>query len=96
MPQEHCCGPDHDADFFEAIAGVMRRFPKAAKKYAVKCIDHETDLMKVDFKKRVGLSRIVGKRVTTEFVDARRVASRGVCCLWWYYKGRIRCVAYWL
>jgi hypothetical protein len=85
MPTDHACGPDHEKEFFDALLAVFNQFPEAAKTYAVSCIDHETDIMKIDFTKEVGIARIEGKRVIMDFHDrgAASVVSDLICCKWW-------------
>ena len=97
VASEHCCGPEHDSDFFKAVAEVMKRYPDAAKRYAIKCIDHETDMMGIDFAKKSGVSKIEDGKVVMEFVDAKKAKVKGrVCCLWIVTpRGRVYCAAYW-
>lgn len=81
---EHNCGPTGDTDFFEALGAVFDKFPDAAKNYSISCIDHETDIMKIDFKKQTALARIEGNRVITEYRDTENFAASGlICCKWW-------------
>jgi len=84
---EHDCGPDGgDAQFFNALAPVFEQFPDAARKYVIRCIDHETDILKVDFSKQVGMARIEGNRVITEFQDKTLgpddPGAPLICCQW--------------
>lgn len=83
-PETHCCGPEHDTDFFKAIGDVMRKYPQLAKKYMIVCVDHETDIMKIDFDKQGAVSRIEGKTVITEFKDLEDIKRMRVneCCGW--------------
>lgn len=80
---EHRCGPDEDAEFFEAIAEVWKKSPEAMRKYSISCSDHEKDIMKIDFDKQTALKRMVGNRITlTEFVDPGEVKGDTICCHW--------------
>jgi hypothetical protein len=81
----HCCGPEHDTDFFEGIAEVMQKYPGLTKKYIIVCVDHETDIMKIDFEKQGALSGIEGQTVITEFKDLKaieRLTGSRECCGW--------------
>lgn len=83
MTTEHCCGPDHDSKFFDAVSELFKRFPQMAGKYAVTCVDHETDLMKIDFQQQIAISRIEGSRIITEFRDRSEPGTESeVCCQW--------------
>jgi hypothetical protein len=85
---EHDCGPDGgDAEFFNELAPVFEKFPDAARKYVIRCIDHETDIMKIDFEKMIGIARIEGDRVITEFRDKTLPPdgtdlAPSICCQW--------------
>lgn len=79
---KHMCGPEGDSDFFNAIGEVFDKFPDLLKKYSISCVDHETDVMKIDIEKQVGLARIEGNKIVTEFSD-RSLASGLICCKWW-------------
>ena len=84
---EHDCGPDGgDAEFFNELAPIFEKFPDAARKYVIRCIDHETDIMKIDFKKSIGAARIDGDRIITEFPDRTLMvgpdATPSICCQW--------------
>ena len=85
--KEHACGPNHDTAFFDAIDEVFDRFPEMATKYVIKCVDHETEIMNIDFNDKIGVSQIEGDRVVTEFRD--RADDAGIlsekCCQWKYY-----------
>ncbi|MFN0021535.1 MAG: hypothetical protein ACKVP0_25060 [Pirellulaceae bacterium] len=96
--QEHCCGPDHDKAFFKAVTKLFKKFPDLANKYAIECVDHETEIMNIDFGKQVAVSKIVGKKVITEFTTikkAERIPTK-VCCRWITdWEGNLHCVRYW-
>ena len=91
--EEHKCGPEHNTEFFDALNEVYNKFPEAADQYAVICIDHETDIMKIDFKKQEGIARMDEgmKKVTIDYQDKpaaeasdEGLASSGlICCKWW-------------
>ena len=77
---EHCCGPEHDVEFFKEIFEVMRRYPALAGKYQVACVDHDTGIMGVDFSTKVAFKRIIGNTVVTEFIDKTSVPQGSCCC----------------
>jgi hypothetical protein len=90
MADRHECGPNSDTDFFNELAAVFSKFTDAAKKYNVKCVDHETHIMKVNFKHKIGVARIEGNRVVTEFEDRPPIsAEAGVICCQWDHTGQI-------
>ena len=68
MLPERDCGPEGDAAFLDELAAIFERYPEAARKYNVRCVDHEKDMMKIDFTKMEGSARIEGDRVITEFL----------------------------
>lgn len=85
MHDEHRCGPEHYPEFFDQIDAVFKKFPEAARKYSLKCTWHEQSVLKVDYAKVIGVSRIEGKKIITEFkkradVDTKKLASPGGCC----------------
>jgi len=80
---EHACGPTSDVEFFDAVLEVFNRFPEVAKNYSIECVDHETDIMKIDFKKETGIARIAGKRVVTDYASREELAAGLICCKWW-------------
>jgi hypothetical protein len=83
----HSCGPEGaDRKFFDALADVFDDHPGMLTKYAVSCVDHETDIMKIDLKKRVEISRIEGERIISVFGDRGESAAAAaglICCKWW-------------
>jgi hypothetical protein len=87
MAEGHSCGPEgEDAKFFNALAEVFDAHPKMGHKYAISCVDHETDIMKIDFKERVEIARIEGERVISTFSNRgeTELAATGlICCKWW-------------
>jgi hypothetical protein len=97
QPEAHCCGPDHDVEFFKEISEVMRRFPALAGKYQVACVDHETDILNIDFSTKVAFKQIIGNTVVTEFIDRSEVTTASCCCNWVCPgdKNPCYCVGYW-
>jgi hypothetical protein len=86
MSEDHKCGPDQDTDFFRAINEVFNRFPAAAAKYAIGCMDHETQIMGIDFSKTELILRIVGNQIITDQQDRSQPgpapAADLICCEW--------------
>ncbi|MGD9986230.1 hypothetical protein [Pseudonocardia sp.] len=85
MPETHACGPDSDDAFFTALAEVFDRFPDKLRQYAVSCVDHETDIMKIDFDKQTAIARIEDGKVVERFADrgGEELAAGLICCKWW-------------
>jgi hypothetical protein len=62
-----------------------------AKKYAVSCVDHETDIMNIDFRNTTQIARIENNSVSTTNVDRAAIEggeggvpiSNLICCKWW-------------
>jgi hypothetical protein len=93
----HACGPTQDPEFFADFAALMRKHPHLSGKYHVVCADHETDILGIDFDSTVGVKRIEGARVITEFVPANAVAESSVCCEWECPINRpCKCVSWWV
>lgn len=90
MKGEHCCGPDHDKEFFDEVNAVFAKFPEAAKRYAIQCIDHETDILNIDFETTAALKRIENGKIIVEFVPRESMGDR-VCCVW----SAGRCIQWW-
>ncbi|MFD8479537.1 hypothetical protein [Kitasatospora sp. NPDC059673] len=67
MTHKAKCGPRRDPEFFEDVAAVFAKHPEVSKRYAIECLAAETDVLKVDFRKQVGVSRVEGDRIVTEF-----------------------------
>lgn len=89
MNQTPLCGPERDPGFFEDLAGVFAKHPDAAGRYSIGCMRRETEVMKIDFNKQVGLSRIEGDRMITEYRDRSNADVPGeslpngpFCCQW--------------
>ncbi|MFF4948673.1 hypothetical protein [Streptomyces chattanoogensis] len=69
MNAKPACGPERDPEFFREIDKVFAQYPEAADRYAVTCLRTELELLKIDFSKQVGVSRIEDGRIITEFYD---------------------------
>ena len=93
-PQE-TAGPDVDVDFFEALRTVFEKYPDVAQKYSIRRLHHEFGKLKIDFDKQIGVSRVDGNRIVTEFrgiSDTTIASSHHACCQWHRSGGRWRCV----
>ncbi|GEO87656.1 MULTISPECIES: hypothetical protein [Alphaproteobacteria] len=66
--REHCCGPEYAADYFYGIRQAAIA-ANTSNDYLVSCIDHEGEVLGVDFSKHYGVSSIVDGRLVTEFFD---------------------------
>lgn len=87
MKKKPACGPDRDPEFFGELDKLFARYPEAASRYAVTCLRMETEILKIDFSKQVGVSRIDDGRIITEFHDRDKredsPTGRGrPCCAW--------------
>jgi hypothetical protein len=69
MNAKPACGPERDPEFFEEISRVFSKYPEAARRYAVSCQRLEQELLKIDFAKQVGVSRLEDGQIITEFRD---------------------------
>ncbi|MEV7121625.1 hypothetical protein [Kitasatospora griseola] len=69
MTHQAQCGPERDPEFFKDVAAVFAKYPESSKRYSVRCLAAETELLGVDFTKQVAVSRIEGGRMVTEFVS---------------------------
>lgn len=96
--RKHACGPEHDAEFFADIQKVMHKHPRLAGKYHIVCVDHETDILKIDFEKMGALKRIEGNTIITEFRPLKELeATSSACCSWLCpVGGHCRCTDYWV
>lgn len=83
MPEAHACGPDSDTALFNALAEVFDRFPDKRGQYAVSCVDHETNFMKIDFGKQTAIARIENGQVIERFADRADPDAGLICCKWW-------------
>jgi hypothetical protein len=92
MAEEHKCGPETDPDFFNELKAVFDKYPDTAQKYSIRCIAFEKDRMGVDFEKQIGISRIEGHQIITEFQDIDGGATQaGFPCLEWDWAG-LNCI----
>ncbi|MFI8823771.1 hypothetical protein [Streptomyces sp. NPDC053431] len=86
MNTKPACGPERDPDFFDEVDKLFARYPEAAGRYAVACRRLELDILKIDFDKQVGVTRIEDGRIVTEFVDRDTVegtrSAHHACCEW--------------
>jgi hypothetical protein len=98
-PAPHACGPASDAAFFADVSALMQKHPHLAGKYHIVCTDHETGVMKVDFKQQGGLRHIDGQTVTTEYKPRAELQAEksSVCCEWECPVGKpCECVTWWV
>ncbi|WP_328329296.1 MULTISPECIES: hypothetical protein [unclassified Streptomyces] len=96
MNQRNACGPERDPEFFEELEAVFARHPEAAGRYSVQCTRQTSHVLKVDFAKQVGVSRIDGGRIVTEFRD-RDYSAGSIewwCCEWVRTDGGFLCVRF--
>ncbi|MCH0541393.1 hypothetical protein I3F58_17865 [Streptomyces sp. MUM 203J] len=87
MSTKSACGPDRDPEFFGELDELFARYPEAADRYVVVCLRLETEVLKIDFSRQVGVSRVDGGRIVTEFHDRDERDSlpadrRRPCCAW--------------
>jgi hypothetical protein len=87
MDTKPACGPQRDPDFFKEIYQLFAKYPEAASRYAVKCRRLELDILKVDFSRQVGVTRVEDGRIVTEFLDRDQFERSGdhqlwACCEW--------------
>src|SRR5215218_2452521 len=81
-----------DPDFFNELKAVFDKYPDTAQKYSIRCIAFEKDRMGVDFEKQIGISRIEGHQIITEFQDIDGGATQaGFPCLEWDWAG-LNCI----
>ncbi|WP_258198708.1 hypothetical protein [Streptomyces sp. A244] len=73
--------PTEDVEFHEAIKEVFRRYPEAQSKYALSSLALENE-MKIDFSRKVGVSRVEGDSIITEFKDRESVVRMQLCLKW--------------
>ena len=99
MTNQHACGPRADAEFFADFSALMQKYPHLANKYHVVCVDHETEILKVDFKKQGALRRIEGQTIITEFRPLQELQSSKseICCGWDCPVGQhCKCTTWWV
>ena len=65
--EEHACGPEADPELFAELEAVFDRFPGQSEKYIITCVDHETEIMGIDFATQEGHKRIEGDTIVTTF-----------------------------
>ncbi|MFF4948672.1 hypothetical protein [Streptomyces chattanoogensis] len=85
MKTKHACGPERDPEFFEDVDKLFAKYPEAAGRYAVTCRRLELEILKIDFSKQVGVTRIDDGRIITEFYDRDDDIVRSAhhaCCEW--------------
>ncbi|MBT2466469.1 hypothetical protein J7E97_00975 [Streptomyces sp. ISL-66] len=95
MNAKASCGPQSDPEFFAALDKLFAQYPEAADKYAIKCMTLELDILKIDFRKQVGVARIEDGRLITEYVD-RDPARSADCCTFWHGECILECDPPWL
>lgn len=69
MNSQPTCGPERDPEFFNEISQVFSKYPEASRKYAVSCLRDELEVLKIDFSKQMGVSRVQDGQIVTEFHD---------------------------
>jgi hypothetical protein len=86
-------GPTVDTGFFKDLAEVFDRYPDEARKYAVRTITLETEVLRIDFDKQHAVSRVEGNRIVTAFHDrGEKVKSSHHACCEWVKNGRWTCI----
>jgi|SwirhisoilCB2_FD_contig_31_28429973_length_523_multi_2_in_0_out_0_2 hypothetical protein len=73
--------PNEDAEFRSAIKDVFLKYPDAQYRYALSSLELE-NRMKIDFDRQVGVSRIDGNQIITEFQDRDAVVRMQLCLKW--------------
>lgn len=73
--------PDEDIEFRNAIKEVFLKYPEAQRKYALSSLALE-EHMGINFDKQVGVSRIEGNKIITEFMDREPVIRMQLCLKW--------------
>ncbi|WP_129311511.1 hypothetical protein [Streptomyces sp. L2] len=91
MINEPACGPQSDPEFFDALNKLFELYPEAADKYAIKCMTMELDILKIDFRKQEGVSRVEDGRIVTAYVDRDPTRSATDCCGWWHGECILKC-----
>ncbi|MEU0947524.1 hypothetical protein ABZ379_33220 [Streptomyces canus] len=79
MTTKSNCGPQADPEFFGALDKLFEQYPEAADRYMVKSMSLELDVLKIDFRRQVGVSRVEDGRIITEFVDRDPTRHRQCC-----------------
>jgi hypothetical protein len=75
------CMPTEDVEFHQAIKEVFLRYPEAQGKYALSSLALENRIP-VDFEKKIGVSRVEGDKIITEFKDRKSVVRMQICLKW--------------
>ncbi|MFH8384742.1 hypothetical protein ACH4E7_28015 [Kitasatospora sp. NPDC018058] len=98
MTRKTRCGPERDPEFFKDLAAVFAKHPDTSRRYSVQCLHGETEVLKVDFKKQIGLSRIEGDRIVTEFRNRDEFEDdpedEPLCCEWAGEAPHMFCIRY--
>lgn len=76
--------PDEDVEFRKAIKEVFLKYPEAQRKYALSSLALE-EQMEIDLDKQVGVSRIDGNKIITEFVNRDSLIQRMRICVKWNF-----------
>lgn len=74
MMSEHMCGPEYAKGFFAGIREAVVA-SGARSKYLVSCVDHETDILGIDFDQMVGVTSASDGGLVTTFVDRQDVGK---------------------
>lgn len=82
MTEGHQCGPEHDVDFFREIHAIFQKHPEASKKYSIASIEHELQLLKIDYRSTVQVAQIVGDEVILRKKTRDALTRDMVCCKW--------------
>ncbi|GGX76476.1 hypothetical protein [Streptomyces fructofermentans] len=72
---------DDDLAFRNAVKDAFLKYPEAQRKYALSSLDLE-ERMGIDFDQQVGVSKIVGNKIITEFLDRKAVIRSQLCLKW--------------
>lgn len=84
MDTKPACGPERDPDFFAEVDKLFAKYPEASARYAVACRRLELEVLKIDFSRQVGVTRVEDRRIITEFVDRDTLvrSAHHACCEW--------------
>ena len=72
----HQCGPQFATRFFTAVHDAVIA-ANVHSRYLISCVDHETQILGVDFKQKAGITRVENGRLITEFVKRDSLATHG-------------------
>lgn len=94
----HNCGPNADPEFFAGFLELMEKFPHLRRKYQVACVDHETDVLKINFAETAACSKIDGGKIITEFRPIGSINANLLDCCQWGDDGmgHTKCVKWWV